>query len=100
MLRKNVIGILIVLIFLLTSITLLSAQSNDKYDLSWNALSSGGGLSKYSKYEVVSSIGQVVVGNSSHAKYEVSSGFFAGSEAPPVVIDEEYFIYLPSVIRP
>ena len=98
--RRLKFWIILAFLLLLITATGIAAQSSGKYDLSWNVMSAGGGISENSNYEVVSSIGQVVVGNSDNVKYEVSSGFFAGGASPPVVIDDDYFIYLPSVLRP
>lgn len=69
-------------------------QVSGTWNLQWNVISGGGGLSSQDPYAVRGVVGQAVAGGPSTAgSYAVSSGFFAGSG------DIKFKAFLPQIAK-
>lgn len=56
----------------------LTAQSGGPYDLSWNTIDGGGGVSSGGQYELVGTIGQPDAGEMFGGDYELYGGLLPG----------------------
>ena len=91
-LRRGGAALCIILpLLLLASIAL----SGDGYELSWWAVSGGGGASSGGAYEVSSTAGQPSAGEASGGDYDLVGGYVPEDKPPETV----FRIYLPLVPR-
>lgn len=97
--KQKALGILIVIVLLISSISFISAKNSGNYDIPWHTIAGGGGNSKNSNYEVTGTIGQAIVGFSKNETYSVGSGFWNANTSLGTTGDTEYSIFLPIVIR-
>jgi hypothetical protein len=96
--RGIVITLLTVaLLFTVTCVVLVQAQSSADYDLTWSTVQSGGGISAGGDYCVGGTAGQPGAGASSGEGYTLAGGFWSG--AGPVSAPPHYTIYLPCLLR-
>ncbi len=75
----------------LAGVAIVGGQAASGWDLSWNAITGGGGRSTAPGYELRGAV-VPVAGGSSGGAYNVQSGFFAGEAA-------EFVGFLPSIAR-
>jgi hypothetical protein len=71
----------------------VSARSNEEYDLSWWTIDGGGGSSSDGDLMLVGTVGQPDAGAVSGGGYTLSGGFWEGP-APA-----QYDIYIPLLLR-
>lgn len=92
--RKRVLVILFVCLAFAGWIT-VRAQSGGGYDLTWNTLDGGGGVSSSSAYTLGGAIGQPDAGGLNGGDYTLSGGFWqAGVNSEPFA----YHVFLPLVM--
>lgn len=85
--RTNQVGIFCLLVVILVLGSPASnAQSGGGYDLTWNTMDGGGGLSSGGDYSVHGTIGQPDAGVMSGGDYSLQGGFWSGACAPPDVV--------------
>ena len=60
-----------------------AAQIGPGLDLSWNAITTGGGTSSGGPLTLLGAIGQPMIGAMSGAGFELTGGFIGGSSGPP-----------------
>lgn len=75
--------ILVLIGYMLLGSSLVQAQSGGDYDLTWNTMDGGGGLSSGGDYSVQGTIGQPDAGAMSGGDYSLQGGFWSGDCAPP-----------------
>jgi uncharacterized membrane protein len=85
------------LLFTITCVVLVHAQSSADYDLTWFTVRSGGGISAGGDYCVGGTAGQPEAGALSGEGYTLAGGFWSG--AGPVSAPPHYTIYLPCLLR-
>ncbi len=73
-----------------------ASQSGGGYDLSWNTIDGGGGVSGGGAYTLGGAIGQPDAGVLSGGDYTLAGGFWLGGESaePPA-----HYIFLPLALR-
>lgn len=93
------VGLLLTLAaLLLAGHTLVSARTNDGYDLSWWTVDGGGGvLGTCDGYSLSGTAGQWDAHVLADGGYTLAGGFWGGGEAP--VAREDQPVYLPLVVR-
>jgi len=84
----NMMAIAIAALILSLSIP-VGGQSGGPYDLSWNSIDGGGGLSSGGPYTLEGTIGQPDAGYSSGGEYELMGGFRPGE--PLCIVNFEDF---------
>ncbi len=89
--RKRLIFLLVILLFLFTSVALTGGSG---FDLSWHLFSGGGGHVQGGNYALDSSIGQPLVGVAGAEGTTLCAGFWCTQ--PPVPSLPQHF-YLPAV---
>lgn len=75
----------------------LLAQTGGGYDLTWNSIDGGGGVSSGGGYLLSGTIGQADAGLSSGAVYTLSGGFWTVAGVSNTEVS--YSIFLPSILR-
>jgi hypothetical protein len=93
--QKRVLVIMFVCLAFAGWVT-VRAQSGSDYDLTWNTLDGGGGVSRSGVYALGGTIGQPDAGTLNGGGYTLVSGFWQ-SGAVSQSLDHD--IYLPSVLR-
>ncbi len=93
--RKRVFVILFVCLAFAGWVT-VRAQSGGGYDLTWNTVDGGGGMSSGGAYSLGGTAGQPDAGSLNGGSYTLAGGFWqgGGSAEPPA-----YHIFLPLVLR-
>ena len=85
------------LLLLLGSVHIVSAQSGGGYDLLWNTIDNGGAIfATGGGYELAGSIGQPDAGQVANLPYTLSGGFWFGGRIPT---PPDYNLFLPLVVR-
>ena len=74
--------------------TVVRAQTDDGFDLSWWTVDGGGGTSQSSGYTLSGTAGQADAGALSGGGYTLSGGFWGGKVAP-----DQHRIFVPVVLR-
>ena len=93
--RKRVLVIVFVCLAFAGLVT-VRAQSGGGYDLTWNTLDGGGGVSRSGAYTLGGAIGQPDAGSLNGGDYTLSGGFWqSGVSTGPLA----YHIFLPLVMR-
>ena len=87
----------VALLFTVTYVVLVHAQSSADYDLTWFTVQSGGGISAGGDYCVGGTAGQPGAGALSGEGYTLAGGFWSGTG--PVSSPPHYTIYLPCLLR-
>ncbi|MCB9005066.1 MAG: hypothetical protein H6664_11890 [Ardenticatenaceae bacterium] len=95
--RKYLIALTTAVFLILITTTILMAQTNERYELSWATLSNGGGISTGGNYELIGSIGQPAADLMRGDVYELNGGFLQGDHIfimPPPSLTRPYVINL------
>ncbi len=87
--------LLLVSCLLLLATSLVLAQSGGGYDLSWNTVDGGGGVSQGGAYAVSGTAGQIDAGLMSGGPYVLGGGFWGGGE----LHERLQAVYVPLVVR-
>jgi hypothetical protein len=70
------------------------AQTGGGYDLTWNTIDGGGGVSLSGGYMVSGAIGQPEAGEVFGGGYRLQGGFWDGA-----AVEDPYAFYLPLIMR-
>ena len=87
------LSVILAVAALLLASSLALAQTGGLYDLSWNTVDGGGGVSTGGVYWLAGTIGQPDAGALTGGVYSLCGGFWGGAAAPG------QRIYLPLVLR-
>ena len=71
-----------------------AAQSGGGYDLTWNSVDGGGGLSSGGGYTLVGTAGQPDAGVLAAGRYVLGGGFWKGG-----IVASVYEVYVPCVLH-
>ncbi len=98
-LRRKILLALIALILIVfiapsQSIAPASAQSGGGYNLTWNTIDGGGGMSTGGGYEVTGTIGEPDAGTMSGGSYTLNGGFWSGLQT---VVSNSLHLFLPLI---
>ena len=88
----------IVIVGVLLSVSIATAQTGSGYDLTWNTSNGGGGTTSSGGYTLDLTLGQVDAGVQSGGGYTLLGGFWGGvsGDTQPV---PEHHVYLPSMLK-
>ena len=90
--RRRTLALLLIVALLVPAIVL--AQTGGGYDLSWNTVDGGGGISSGGAYTLSGTVGQPDAGGMSGGGYTLTGGFWGGVAPQPA---PQYRIYLPLI---
>jgi hypothetical protein len=90
--RRKIIITLLAAVMFLAIAGRVAAGTSASFDLSWHALTGGGGSRTSASYMVQDSLGQMAAGTSTGASSMIESGFWNRMGAIP---DPGFFIFLP-----
>lgn len=73
------------------------AQTGGGFDLTWSTVDGGGGSSSGGDFSLSGTIGQADAGSLSGGNFTLNGGFWPNGT---VINTTDYFVYLPTVIKP
>ncbi len=89
--RVKIIAVTVVLLCCLMLVDTSSAMNSGQYAINWSVVGAGGGPVVSSNYGLESTAGQIAVGQSDSASYDLCTGYWCEAAI-------EYKIYLPLVL--
>ena len=85
--KKKFVWFIVMLFLVVSSGSIVTwAQTGGGYDLTWNTMDGGGGLSSGGDYSVYGTIGQPDAGAMNGGDYSLQGGFWHASCVPPAVV--------------
>lgn len=94
--RKVALFIILVALMFIMITSLAVAQTGGVFDLTWSTVDGGGGSSSGGGYALSGTIGQADAGSLSGGNFTLNGGFWPNE----TTITTDYFVYLPTVIKP